>query len=384
MKHVQWGGETHVFWKGLAMDENVAKAKALWRAEGGNAAQECKSAGRDPVARRAFTSAGAMAVAFLLIGATVTPLCAQTYPNKPIRFIVPFPPGATDLVARIVGSALAERLGQPVVTENRVGAGGLIGVEFAAKARPDGYTIVIGSAGALACSPSLYQNLNFNPIKDFAPISLVAQTNWLLFVRASHPISTLKELVAHARANPGKLNYGTSGVGATPHLAGELFKSVTKIDIVHVPYKGGGPALIGLMGGEVDLQVTNLPTVLPQLEAGRVRALAVLHSERLPLLPDVPAVREAGVEACEVTSCEVTGWYGILAPAGTPRDIVNRLNAEWVRSAAMPNTREQIQKAGLDPLAGTRAQFSELIETETVRWAKIIKGANISLDFPGK
>jgi len=366
------------------MDENAAKATAWRRAEGGNAARPCKPAGRDLAARRASITAVAVSVAFLFMATTVTPLCAQTYPNKPIRFIVPFPPGATDLVARIVGSALAERLGQPVVIDNRPGAGGLIGIESAAKARPDGYTIVIGSAGALACSPSLYKNLNFTPIKDFAPLSLVAQTHWLLFVRTSHPINTLKELVAHARANPGKLNYGTSGVGTTPHLAGELFKSVTRISIVHVPYKGGGLALIGLIGGEVDLQVTNLPTVLAQIEAGKVRALTVLHSERLPLLPDVPAVRETGVEACEVTSCEVTGWYGILAPARTPREIVVRLSAEWGRSAAMASTRDQIKKAGLDPLAGTPTQFSELLETETVRWAKIIKAANIRLDLPGR
>jgi tripartite-type tricarboxylate transporter receptor subunit TctC len=313
----------------------------------------------------------------------VAPLCAQTYPTRPIRFIVPFPPGATDLVARIVGSALSERLGQPVVIDNRPGAGGLIGIEAAAKARPDGYTIVIGSAGALACSPSLYRNLGFTPIRDFAPISLVAQTHWLLFVRASHPIQTTRDLVAYARANPGKLNYGTAGVGSTPHLAGELFKSVTGINIVHVPYKGGSLALTGLMGGEVDLQVTNLPTVLAQIEAGRVRALTVLHSERLPMLPEVPTVRETGVEACEVTSCEVTGWYGILAPARTPREIVNRLSAEWARSAATPGTRDAITKAGLDPLAGTPGQFSELLGTETARWAKIIKGANISLDLPG-
>jgi tripartite-type tricarboxylate transporter receptor subunit TctC len=328
-------------------------------------------------------SAQATAVAFLLVAATVAPLCAQTYPARPIRFIVPFPPGATDLMARIVGSALSERLGQPVVIDNRPGAGGLIGIEAAAKARPDGHTIVIGSAGALACSPSLYRNLGFTPIKDFAPISLVAQTHWLLFVRASHPIQTTRELVAYARANPGKLNYGTAGVGSTPHLAGELFKSVTGINIVHVPYKGGSLALTGLMGGEVDLQVTNLPTVLPQIEAGRVRALTVLHSERLPMLPEVPAVRETGLEACEVTSCEVTGWYGILAPARTPREIVNRLSAEWTRSAATPGTRDAITKAGLDPLAGAPGQFSELLETETARWAKIIKGANISLDLPG-
>lgn len=333
--------------------------------------------------RRALMSAAAIPFMLLFVGAMVTPLCAQSYPNKPIRFIVPFPPGATDVLARIVGSMLAEPLGQPVVIDNRPGAGGLIGIESAAKARPDGYTIVIGSAGALACSPSLYKKLNFDPSKDFAPISLVAQTYWLLFVRSSHPIKTLSELVAYAKANPGKLNFGTSGIGATPHLAGELFKSVTKINIVHVPYKGGGPALIGLLGGEVDIQVTNLPTVLPQIEAGKVRALAVLHSERLPSLPNVPTAKES-VDACEVTSCAVTGWYGILTSAGTPRDIINRLNAEWVRSAAMPNTRVQIQKVGLDPLAGTPAQFSELIEAETVRWAKIIKGANISLDKPDK
>jgi tripartite-type tricarboxylate transporter receptor subunit TctC len=367
----------------LDMDDSVAKAGAWRRPEGQNAAHACKPTGRDAIARRVLMSAGAMVLALLFVAATLTPLHAQTYPNKPIRFIVPFPPGATDLIARIVGSALAERLGQPVVIDNRPGAGGLIGIEAAAKARPDGYTIVIGSAGALACSPSLYKKLNFTPIKDFAPLSLVAQTHWLLFVRASSPINTLKELVAYARANPGKLTYGTSGVGGTPHLAGELFKSVTRINIVHVPYKGGGLALIALMGGEIDLEVTNLPTVLAQLEARKVRALTVLHSERLPLLPDVPAVKETGVEACQVMSCEVTGWYGILAPAGTPREVVNRLSAEWGRSVATPNTRDQIRKAGLDPLAGTPAQFFELLETETVRWARIIKGANITLDLPG-
>ena len=360
------------------MDRNIAQANALCGTETEVAGRRCQPAGRHPAARRVFTRAAALALAFVVAGAAVTPLRAQSYPNKPIRFIVPFPPGATDLVARIVGSALAERLGRPMVIDNRAGAGGLVGIESAAKASPDGYTIVIGSAGALACSPSLYQNLNFNPIRDFAPISLVAQTHWLLFVRASHPVKTLNELVAYARANPGKLNYGTSGVGATPHLAGELFKSVTRINIVHVPYKGGGPALIGLLAGEIDLQVTNLPTVLPQLEAGRVRALVVLHTERLPMLPRVPAVREAGVDACEVKSCEVTGWYGILAPAGTPPAIVNRLNAEWVKIAAMPDTVEKIQKAGADPMSSTPEKFSEFIKAEIVRWTTVIKEANIT------
>ena len=194
----------------------------------------------------------------------------------------------------------------------------------------------------------------------------------MLFVRPSLPVKNLKEFVEYAKANPGKLNYGSSGIGATTHLAAELLKSLAKINIVHVPYKGGGPALIGLMGGEIDMVVSATSAALPQIQAGKVRALAVLSNERLPSLPNVPTAKEAGIDNCEVTS-----WYGILAPAGTPRDIVNRLNAEWIKIAAMPDTKEKMQNAGFEPLSSTPEQFSEFLKTEIVRWAKVIKEANI-------
>ena len=297
---------------------------------------------------------------------------ASDYPNKPIRFVVPFPPGSTlDTVGRIMGQKLAERLGQPVVIDNRPGAGGNVGYEFVAKAKPDGYTIVINSAG-LAISPSLYKKLNFDPIKDLAPISLVAQIPIMVLVRPSLPVKSLKELVDYAKTNPGKLSFGTGGVGTGPHLAGELFKTLAKIDIVHVPYKGAGPAMMSMIGGEIDMMLIVVPTALPQIQAGKVRALAVLSNERFPSLPNVPTAKEAGID-----NWEVAVWYGVLAPAGTPRDIVDRLSAEWTKIAAMPDTMEKMQSAEVEPISGTPEQFSAFLKAETVRWAKVIKEANI-------
>jgi tripartite-type tricarboxylate transporter receptor subunit TctC len=257
------------------------------------------------------------------------------------------------------------------VPENRAGAGGNVGTEFTAKARPDGYTIVLASSGH-SISPSLYKKLNYDPIKDFVPVSLVAQVHQVLLVNPSLPVKNLKELVEYAKANPGKLNFGTAGVGSTTHLAPELLKSLTNINIVHVPYKGAGPSLIGLLNGEVDILVTAIPTSLSQIEAGKVKALAVLGKERALSLPKVPTAKEAGIDKLEVPI-----WYGILAPAGTPRDIVTRLNAEWVKIAATPDTSETMQKAGGEPVSSTPEQFSEFIKADTDLWAKVIKGANI-------
>jgi tripartite-type tricarboxylate transporter receptor subunit TctC len=289
---------------------------------------------------------------------------------------LPYPPGgATDILGRILGTKLGERLGQPLVPENRPGGGGYVGLEFTAKARPDGYTLVIASL-ILASGPSLYKRIQFDPIKELAPISQISQSPNLVLIHPSLPVKNLKEFVEYARANPGKLNYASSGVGTPLHLAVELLKSLTKIDIVHVPYKGGGgPALTALMGGEVQMMVLG-PAALPQIQAGKVRALAVLSKERWSLLPNVPTAKEAGID-----NLVVTGWHGLLAPAGTQRDIITRLNAEWVKIAAMPDTMEKMQKAGFEPVSGTPEQFSEFSKAETVRWAKIIKEANIpSLD----
>ena len=334
--------------------------------------QERKPAGRGQAAQRALMTTGAIVGALLLVGAMASPLCAQSYPNKPIRFIVPMAPGGLhDILGRIIGPKFAERLGRPVVIDNRPGAGGNVGAELAAKARPDGYTIVLVSQG-LSTSPGIYKKLNYDPIKDLAPISLAAQTPMVAFVRSSLPFKNLKDLVEYAKANPGKLRFGSSGTGGVNHLTGELFKSLAKIDIVHVPYKGAGPALIGMMGGEIDIMTSALSSALPHIQAGRLRALAVLSHERVPSLPTVPTAREAGMD-----NFEVSNWYGIHAPGGTPRDIVNRLNAEWIKIVAMPDTLETMQKAGLEPLSSTPEQFAEFLKAEIVRWARIIKEANI-------
>ena len=300
---------------------------------------------------------------------------AQSYPVKPVRFILPFPPGGpTDILGRILGQKLADQLGQPVVPENRPGAGGNVGTEYAAKTPPDGYSIVLTSP-TLAISPSLYKKLNYDPVKDFTPISLVAQIPNVLLVHPSVPAKTLKELVQLAKANPGKLNFGSGGLGTSNHLGSEMLKSLAKINIVHVPYKGSNMAMLGMIGGEVDMVVIGIPPTLPQIQAGKVRALAVLSAERVPALPRVPTAKEAGI-----ANYEVTTWYGLLVPAGTPRDIVGRLNGEWVKIAAMADARDRMQGAGFEPMSSTPEQFAEFIKTETVRWAKVIKDANVKVE----
>jgi tripartite-type tricarboxylate transporter receptor subunit TctC len=354
------------------MKENVMNGKALWIANGEKAVQERKPAGCGQAARRALRTAGAIVGAVLLIGVMVAPVWAQAYPNKPIRFIVPFAPGGgTDILARIIGSKLSERFGQPVVIENRAAGGGHVGYAFTAKARPDGHTIVICAPG-LSLGPSLYKTLTYDPGKDLAPISLVAQGHQVLLVQLSLPVKNLKELVAYAKARPGKVHFGSSGVATAPHLAGELFNSLAKINTVHVPFKGAGPSLIGLMAGDVEMVVMAVPVALPQIEAGKVRPLAVLSRTRAPSLPNVPTAKEAGIDDFEAPL-----WYGILAPAETPRDIVNRLSAEWIKIAAMPDVVESIQKAGFEPLSGTPEQFSEFFKEDIARWGKVIKDAGI-------
>jgi tripartite-type tricarboxylate transporter receptor subunit TctC len=353
------------------MKRNVMNRKTLQNSSEAKTARDERS----PAIQRALMTAAVIVVAVLLSAATAAPLGAQTYPNRPIRFILPFPPGgATDILGRIIGQKFAERLGQPVVPENRPGGAGNIGLEATANAKPDGYTIVL-TVQTIAISPSLFKKLNYDPVKDFAPITLVGQIPNVVVVRPALPVKNLKELVAYAKANPKKLNYGSGGTGNANHLVFELLKNLTQIDIVHVPYKGVNQAMIGLMGGEVDMVSIGPPAALPHIQAGKVRALAVLQKERVPTLPDVQTSREAGVENFEVVS-----WYGILAPAATPRDIVNRLNAEWLKIAAMPDTKAKMESAGVEPLSSTPEQFADFIKTETVRWSKVIKEANLSVD----
>jgi len=314
----------------------------------------------------------AVAVLGVLMSA---PLFAQTYPVRPVRFILPFPAGGpTDILGRIIGQKLSAELGQSVVPENRPGAGGNVGTEYAAKQPGDGYTIVLASP-SLSISPVLYKKLAYDPVRDFAPISLVAEIPNILLVHPSVPAKTLKEFVQLAKANPGKLNFGSGGLGTSNHLGSEMLKGLTGINIVHVPYKGSNEAMVAMMGGHVDMVVIGVPPTLPHIKAGRVRPLAVLASRRLSYLPSVPTAAEAGVPNYEVGTT-----YGLLVPAGTPRDIINRLNADWIKIEAMADTKDKMRTAGYEPMTSTPEQYGEFIKTEMVRWAKVIKDANVKIE----
>ena len=294
------------------------------------------------------------------------------YPSKSIRFILPFPPGGpTDLLGRIIAQKLADQLGQPVVADNRGGAGGNLGVGLAARSPPDGYTVVLSSP-LIALGPSLYAKLDYDPVKDLAPISLVAVIQNIMLVHPSVPAKTLKEFIQLARANPGKLNFGSGGTGTTTHLASELLKGLAGINIVHVPYKGTGVALIALISGQIDMLVMAVPAAAAQVQSGKVRALAVLSAQRERAVPNVPTAKEAGV-----ANFEVPIWYGILAPAGTPRDIINRLNLELNKVVTTPDVRERLTTAGVEPITSTPEQFANFIKSETARYAKVIKDAGI-------
>lgn len=300
---------------------------------------------------------------------------AQAYPTKAIRMILPFPPGGpTDIVGRLVAQKLSEQVGQSVVADSRPGASGNLGLELASKSPPDGYTIVLSSP-VISLSPLLYSKLNYDPNKDLAPIALVGAVRNVLVVHPSVPAKNLRELTQLARNNPGKLNYGSGGIGTTTHLAPELLKSLEKLDIVHVPYKGSGLALIGLVSGQVDMLVVAAPAAVGQIKAGRVRPLAVLSPERLASLPNVPTTKEQGFE-----NFEISVWYGMLAPAATPREIINRLNAELNKAMTAPDMKGKLAANGVDPLTGTPEQFGNFIRSEATRFGKVIKEAGIKAD----
>jgi tripartite-type tricarboxylate transporter receptor subunit TctC len=288
--------------------------------------------------------------------------------------ILPFPPGGpSDILGRALAQKLTEQMGQPVITDNRAGAGGNLGLELTAKAPPDGYTFVLSSP-LIALSPSLYSKLNYEQ-KDLAPVALVALIQNVLLVHPSVPAKNLKELVQIARASPGKLNYGSGGVGTTTHLAPELFMSMTKVKMVHVPYKGSGLALLGLISGQVDVLVMAVPAAASQVEAGKARALAVVSEKRATPLPSVPTAKEAGFE-----NFVVDIWYGILGPAGTPQNIVTRFNSEINKALASQDLKDKLVAAGIQPTGGTPEQFATFIRSETSRYAKVIKDAGIKAE----
>jgi tripartite-type tricarboxylate transporter receptor subunit TctC len=307
---------------------------------------------------------------FLIPGISV----AQTYPAKAIRLIVPFPPGGSnDIVGRMVGIQLGERLGQSVVVDNRGGAGGTIGSDMAAKATPDGYTLLLISV-AHAFNPAMYRKLPYDPEKSFAPIGMVAAGPVALTVHPSVPAHSVKELIALARANPGKLNYATAGVGSFQHLASELFKLQAGIDMVHIPYKGGGPAMMDTIAGQAQINMASLIQVIPHAKSGKLRLLATSGTKRSTLFPDVPTVAET------VPGYDATNWWGLVAPAGTSQQVVGKLHSELEALLKSDETKKRLESEGADVIRMTPAEFGRFIAEETQKWAAVVKQAGITAE----
>lgn len=312
----------------------------------------------------------------LLLACAPALAAAQTYPTKTVRIIAPFAAGSTiDIIGRLIAPKLFEALGQAVIVEDRPGAGGMIGLDFVAKSAPDGHTLVIGALGPLAMNPALYPKTPFDPVQDFAAISLLATGPVVIAVHPSIPARNMKELVELAKKRPGQLNFGSPGVGTSPHLTGELFKLITKTDIVHIPYKGNAEAITDLIGGQLSMVFTGVPPVVPLAKAGKVRLLATTGKQRMPNLPDVPTMRESGIEGADVLI-----WYGVVAPAATPKEVIARLNREIVKIMSLPDMREKFSQQGVDPASSTPDEFAQLIRDEVARWAKVIRTAGIKLE----
>ena len=301
---------------------------------------------------------------------------AQTYPSKPVRIIVMYGPGSTiDIIARLISPKMTESLGQPVIVENRPGAGGAIGMDMAAKAVPDGHTLTIGATGPSVTNPLLYPKTPFDPLRDFSYVSQLATGPAVIAVHPSVPVKTLKDLVALAKVRPGQLNYGTPGVGTSPHLAGELFKMVSATNIVHIPYKGNAEAITDLLGGQISIVFTGVPPVVPLTQAGKVKLLATTGVKRIPALPNLPTIAEAGYAGAGMSI-----WYGLAAPAGTPREIVTRLNKEMIRIMALPDIKERFVQLGAEPTTSTPEEFTALVREELAKWRKVIRAAGIKVE----
>jgi tripartite-type tricarboxylate transporter receptor subunit TctC len=316
-----------------------------------------------------------MALAVSLAGAAAA-VDAQTYPEKPIRVIVPFAPGgSTDIVARITSQKLAERLRQSVVIENRGGGGGNIGSDVVAKGPPDGYLLLIGTVGSLTINPSLYRKMPYDPLKDLAPIAYLGSTPNILVVHPSMPVRSVRELISLARSKPGQLNYASAGTGGSVHLAAELFKSMARVDILGVPYKGSGPALIDLMGGQTQLMFSTMPPALPHAKSGRLRALGMTGAKRSPLVPDLPTIAESGLPGYEITQ-----WWGLLGPAALPAAIVTRLNSEVNGLLQQPDVKERLGADGAEIAPNTPAWFAAYMKDEVANWAKVVRASGATAD----
>ena len=305
------------------------------------------------------------------------PALAQTaYPTKPIRIIVAYTPaGTTDILARALGQKFTEAWSQPVLVDNRPGANGNIGTEAAAKAPADGYTLLMGTAATHGINPSLYPKLQFDAVKDFAPISLTAIVPNIVVVANSLPVKNVQDLITYGKANPGKLAHGSPGIGSTGHLSAELFKTLAGISMTHVAYKGSAPTLQDLMGGQIQVVIDNIPPYLPQVKAGKIRALAVTPSKRSPAAPDLPTLQEAGLKGYDASS-----WFGLFAPAGTPSEVVAKLAQESQRILNLPDVRERLLALGAQPVGNSPDEFARFVQDEIAKWAGVIRSANIRLE----
>ena len=300
---------------------------------------------------------------------------AQSYPNRPIRLVVPFPPGGpTDILGRAIGAKLGELLGQPVIIDNRGGAGGGIGADNVAKSAPDGYSLLLGTTGTHTINPNLYSKLPYDPIKDFVPISLVVKYLNILVVNPNVPVTTVAELIALAKQKPGQITFGSAGNGSSNHLTAEMLATMTGVKMQHIPYKGSGPALNDVIAGQITFMFDQYSTVGPNIKAGKLRAIGIATKQRHPLLPDVPTIAET------VPGFEVSPWYGLFAPAGTPRDIINRLNADLVRVMNSAEIHERMTTLGWDPVTNTPEEFTAQIKSELAIWADVVKKSGARID----
>ena len=325
--------------------------------------------------RRWSRVAGLVVVAASVIGAQAA-FAQATYPSRPVRVVVPFPAGGTtDILARAAAQKLSETWGQQAIVDNRPGAGGNIGSELVAKSPPDGYTLLMGTVGTHAINPSLYPKMPYDHVKDFVPVILVAGVPNVLVVNPSLPVNSVQELIAYAKANPGKLNFASSGSGTSIHLSGELFKTMTGVQMTHIPYKGSAPALTDLIGGQVQLMFDNLPSSLAFIKAGKLRALAVTSATRSAALPDVPTIAESGVPGFEASS-----WFGLLAPAGTPRDIVTKINADTQKWLASPDAKDKLAAQGALAAGGSPEDFAKHIQAESAKWARVVKESGAKVE----
>lgn len=326
------------------------------------------------VLKRCAATLVAICAALPLLGRAAS--IAGTYPDRAIRLVVPFPAGGgVDIVTRILAAELTDKLGQQVVVDNRAGASGILGSEFVAKAAPDGYTLLMGNVATHAVNPSLYRKLSYDPLKDFSPVSRVAEVPEMLLVHPSVPATTVKELIAFAKTRPGELTFGSAGNGTPPHLAAELFKSMAKINIVHVPYKGTPPAMTDLMGGHITMIFSNILSALPPVNANKLKALGVTSRKRARVAPNIPTIAESGLPGFEEYS-----WYGVLAPAGTPSAIVTKLNGAIVQSLKSPTIVERLLQQGAEINTSSPAEFRDFIAVEIERYAKIIKSSGLRVE----